>query len=59
LTKGRTTVIVTHRLSTLELADRIAVLESGRIADLGTHDQLMGRCDLYRRLHQIQLRETA
>ena len=59
LTKGRTTVIVTHRLSTLDLADRIAVMESGRIVDLGTHDQLMSRCELYRRLHQIQLRETA
>jgi ATP-binding cassette subfamily B protein/subfamily B ATP-binding cassette protein MsbA len=59
LTKGRTTVIVTHRLSTLDLADRIAVMEQGRIVDLGTHDQLMSRCELYRRLHQIQLRDTA
>jgi ATP-binding cassette subfamily B protein/subfamily B ATP-binding cassette protein MsbA len=59
LTVGRTTVIVTHRLATLDLADRIAVLDAGRIADLGTHEQLMARCDLYRRLHQVQLRETA
>jgi ATP-binding cassette, subfamily B, bacterial MsbA len=58
-TRNRTTIIVTHRLATLALADRVAVLEGGRIADLGTHDQLMTRSDLYRRLHQIQFRETA
>jgi subfamily B ATP-binding cassette protein MsbA len=57
--RHRTTVIVTHRLATLALANRIVVMDAGRIADLGTHDQLLGRCDLYRRLHQIQFRETA
>jgi subfamily B ATP-binding cassette protein MsbA len=58
-TRHRTTVIVTHRLATLALADRVVVLEGGRIADIGTHEQLLVRCDLYRRLHQIQFRETA
>jgi ATP-binding cassette subfamily B protein/subfamily B ATP-binding cassette protein MsbA len=58
-TRHRTTVIVTHRLATLALANRIVVVQGGRIADIGTHDQLLGRCDLYRRLHQIQFRETA
>jgi ATP-binding cassette subfamily B protein/subfamily B ATP-binding cassette protein MsbA len=57
--RHRTTVIVTHRLATLALADRIVVIEGGRIADIGSHDQLLARCDLYRRLHQIQFRETA
>ncbi len=57
--RHRTTVIVTHRLATLALADRIVVMNSGSIADLGTHEQLMGRCDIYRRLHQIQFKETA
>ncbi len=57
--RHRTTVIITHRLATLALADRVLVMNGGRIADLGTHDQLLGRCDLYRRLHQMQFKETA
>ncbi len=57
--RHRTTVIITHRLATLALADRVLVMNGGRIADLGTHDQLLGRCDLYQRLHQMQFKETA
>jgi ATP-binding cassette subfamily B protein/subfamily B ATP-binding cassette protein MsbA len=57
--RGRTAILITHRLSTLTLADRILVMDAGRIADLGTHQQLLARCDLYRRLHQIQFRESA
>jgi ABC-type multidrug transport system fused ATPase/permease subunit len=57
--RNRTAIIITHRLSTLELADRILVMQSGQVADLGTHQELMTRCDLYRRLHDIQLRQTA
>jgi ABC-type multidrug transport system fused ATPase/permease subunit len=51
--RGRTTVLVTHRLSTLELADRIVVLNAGRIIDAGTHSELLRRCELYTRLHEI------
>ncbi len=57
--RDRTTIIITHRLSTLDLADRVLVLDQGRVVDLGAHHELMGRCELYRRLYQIQLRESA
>ncbi|MCX5111843.1 ABC transporter ATP-binding protein/permease [Streptomyces sp. NBC_00378] len=47
---GRTTLLIAHRRSTLGLADRIAVLENGRLADIGTHEELERRSPLYRRL---------
>lgn len=47
---GRTTLLIAHRLSTLALADRIAVLDRGRLADIGTHEELRERSALYRRL---------
>ncbi|MFE9441085.1 ABC transporter ATP-binding protein [Streptomyces sp. NPDC006602] len=48
--QGRTTLLIAHRRSTLNLADRIAVLDGGRLADLGTHEELQQRSALYRRL---------
>ncbi|MFI6547315.1 ABC transporter ATP-binding protein [Streptomyces prunicolor] len=48
--QGRTTLLIAHRRSTLNLADRIAVLDAGRLADIGTHDELQARSPLYRRL---------
>jgi ATP-binding cassette subfamily B protein/subfamily B ATP-binding cassette protein MsbA len=57
--RHRTTLIVTHRLATLALADRVIVVQGGRIDDIGTHEQLLARSELYARLHQIQFRETA
>ncbi|WP_445025027.1 ABC transporter ATP-binding protein [Streptomyces sp. SAS_270] len=48
--EGRTTLLIAHRRSTLNLADRIAVLDAGRLADIGTHDELQARSPLYRRL---------
>ncbi|KAA0930333.1 ABC transporter ATP-binding protein [Streptomyces apricus] len=47
---GRTTLLIAHRRSTLNLADRIAVLDGGRLADIGTHEELTRRSPLYRRL---------
>ncbi|MER5770011.1 ABC transporter ATP-binding protein [Streptomyces sp. NPDC001985] len=47
---GRTTLLIAHRRSTLGLADRIAVLDGGRLTDIGTHDELTARSALYRKL---------
>ena len=57
LCKGRTTLVVAHRLSTIRRADRIAVVTRGRIAEYGTHDELMARGGLYRELYELQFRE--
>jgi ABC transporter fused permease/ATP-binding protein len=55
LMKGRTTFIVAHRLSTIRTANRIAVLEAGRVVELGNHDELSAKPDgLYRRLSSLQ-----
>jgi subfamily B ATP-binding cassette protein MsbA len=54
LTKGRTVVLIAHRLSTVRLAHRIAVFHDGRIVEEGTHDALMGHDGVYRRLHALQ-----
>jgi ATP-binding cassette, subfamily B, bacterial len=48
--RGRTTLIIAHRQSTLHLADRIVVLDGGRVADIGTQEELTERCALYRQL---------
>lgn len=53
--QGRTTFIVAHRLSTLKRADRVIVLEKGRITDIGTHDELMQSSEHYRNAAEIQL----
>jgi ATP-binding cassette subfamily B protein/subfamily B ATP-binding cassette protein MsbA len=53
-TRGRTTVIITHRLAILSLAHRIVAMQAGQIVDAGTHQEMINRCALYRRLHQIQ-----
>jgi ABC-type multidrug transport system fused ATPase/permease subunit len=53
--KNRTTIIIAHRLSTIQFADRIVVMEAGRIIDSGTHRELFDRCALYRTLCQTQM----
>jgi ATP-binding cassette, subfamily B, bacterial MsbA len=54
LMKDRTTLVIAHRLSTVRRADRILVLDAGRIVEEGTHRELLTRQGLYRRLHDMQ-----
>jgi ATP-binding cassette subfamily B protein len=50
VTRGRTSVAIAHRLSTAEAADVVVVVDAGRIVDVGHHDELLARCDIYQRL---------
>ena len=58
LMRDRTTLVIAHRLSTVRRADRIVVLDRGRIVESGTHQELLTRGGLYRRLHEMQFFEA-
>ncbi|MEL0048516.1 MAG: ABC transporter ATP-binding protein [Gammaproteobacteria bacterium] len=54
LTKGRTSIIIAHRLQTIQEADRVLVLEHGRVAEIGSHEELLAANGLYATLHSLQ-----
>jgi ATP-binding cassette subfamily B protein len=58
LSRGRTTLVIAHRLATIRGADRIAVVDDGRIAEIGSHAALLAREGRYRRLHMAQASEA-
>jgi len=54
LMQGRTTLVIAHRLSTIEKADRIVVMQKGKIVETGTHAELLAQGGIYAQLHRIQ-----
>ncbi|MCD4700113.1 MAG: hypothetical protein K8R91_06035, partial [Phycisphaerae bacterium] len=56
--RGRTTLLIAHRLSTVLEADRIAMMSAGRIVDVGTHAELLDRCEPYHQLYKSQFAPT-
>lgn len=57
LMSGRTTIVVAHRLSTIQHADRIMVMHKGRLREQGSHQELLQQGGIYKKLYDLQLRE--
>ena len=54
LTKGRTSIVIAHRLSTIQAADKIIVLDKGEIQETGSHEELLRKDGMYKKLHSMQ-----
>ena len=59
LTAGRTSILIAHRLQTIQEADRVLVLEDGKVEEVGTHEELLAARGLYFTLHELQFQETS
>ncbi len=57
--QGRTTICIAHRLTTIQQADVIVVMEQGRIVELGRHSELLARNGVYRRLYELQFQSSS
>jgi subfamily B ATP-binding cassette protein MsbA len=58
LMTNRTVIVIAHRISTIRRADKIVVLDRGRIAEIGSHDDLVSGGGIYQRLHELQFQEA-
>ncbi len=59
LTQGRTSIVIAHRLQTIQEADRVLVLQHGEVKEIGTHEELLARPGVYRTLYELQFQDTA
>ena len=59
LTRGRTSIIIAHRLQTIQDSDRVLVLDEGKVAELGTHEELLEAKGIYHTLHSLQFQDVA
>ena len=58
LTKGRTTIVIAHRLSTILNSDKIYVIDNGKVADTGSHDELLNSSEIYKNFYEKQIKKT-